>query len=86
MIQTKVDLKAILYLREGSQVDHQNVPVKVQEIQEKLKQVKRRGTKPKGNNTVYLKLLRLLQRLLKAEVKTVKNRYWKANSLRQEFQ
>ena len=59
-------------MREGSQVDHQNAPVKVQEIQEKLKRVTRRGTKQEGNNTVYLKHLRLLQRLLRAEVKTVK--------------
>ena len=34
---SEVDLKAILYLREGSQVDHQNALVKVQEIQEKFK-------------------------------------------------
>ena len=34
---SEVDLKAILSLREGSQVDHQNASVKVQEIQEKLK-------------------------------------------------
>ena len=81
-----VDLKAILSLREGSQVDLQNTLMKVQEIQEKVKWVTRSGSKLKGNNTVYLKHLRLLQRLLRAEVKTVKNRYWKANSIRQELQ